>query len=266
MKKIFENWNKYVLNEAMKGPEDLPDDVYVLINTEEFPDMVVFSYVNRAGNQIKAGDGPVSGFVAIAKNDEFGGCLGAWVIDFTTAEKGWGPLLYDVAIEWATMRGKGLMPDRVGVSDKAYAVWDFYLKNRSDVEKTQLDSMNNDLTPDEKDNCMQTSSNVHSKNKNIPWHDAATSKVYSKKSPEMIKKLDSLNKLVFRETELYEEKIVGGLADFMSEKDFDQKALRKGMKHELEHTYDPEEAKEIAMDHLAEDPKYYEKLEKIEEE
>lgn len=203
MKKIFENWNNYIINEAMKDPDDLPDDVYVLINTEEFPDMVVFSYVNRAGNQIKSGDGSVSGFVAIAKNDELGGCLGSWVIDFTTAEKGWGPLLYDVAIEWATMRGKGLMPDRVGVSDKAYAVWDFYLKNRPDVEKVQLDNTNNDLTPQEIDNCIQTSSNVHARTKNMPWQDTALSKVYRKTNPEMIKKLDSLNKLVFREMELY---------------------------------------------------------------
>ena len=43
-----------------------------------------------------------------------------------------------------------------------------------------------------------------------------------------------------------------------------KKELEKGMKVELEHTKDKSKAKEIAMDHLSEDPKYYQKLNKIE--
>lgn len=41
--------------------------------------------------------------------------------------------------------------------------------------------------------------------------------------------------------------------------------FKKGIKTELEHTTDENIAKEIAMDHLYEDPKYYTKLSKIEE-
>jgi hypothetical protein len=41
--------------------------------------------------------------------------------------------------------------------------------------------------------------------------------------------------------------------------------LEKGMKIESEHTSDSAIAREIAIDHLWEDPKYYDKLEKIEE-
>jgi len=41
--------------------------------------------------------------------------------------------------------------------------------------------------------------------------------------------------------------------------------LEKGIKIEKEHTDDESQAREIAMDHLWEDPKYYDKLEKIEE-
>ena len=41
--------------------------------------------------------------------------------------------------------------------------------------------------------------------------------------------------------------------------------LEKGIKVESEHTTDKAVAKEIAMDHLFEDPKYYDKLSKIEE-
>lgn len=41
--------------------------------------------------------------------------------------------------------------------------------------------------------------------------------------------------------------------------------LKKGMSVELEHTDDEKLAREIAMDHLVEDPRYYDKLETIEE-
>lgn len=41
---------------------------------------------------------------------------------------------------------------------------------------------------------------------------------------------------------------------------FEPAALRAGTKVEMEHTNDPAVAQQIAMDHLAEDPKYYEKL------
>jgi hypothetical protein len=40
--------------------------------------------------------------------------------------------------------------------------------------------------------------------------------------------------------------------------------LNKGIKVEMEHTSDKRKAKEIALDHLFEDPKYYDKLKKIE--
>ena len=39
-------------------------------------------------------------------------------------------------------------------------------------------------------------------------------------------------------------------------------AIEKGTKHEMEHTKDPLVAKKIAMDHLRDDPHYYEKLAK----
>jgi hypothetical protein len=44
------------------------------------------------------------------------------------------------------------------------------------------------------------------------------------------------------------------------------KDLKKGMKVEMEHTTDVNVAKEIAFDHLFEDPKYYDKLAKMENE
>jgi hypothetical protein len=63
----------------------------------------------------------------------------------------------------------------------------------------------------------------------------------------------------------FEQQLSGGLADKLQPKDFDTAALRQGIKAEMEHTDDPQLAKEIAMDHLVEDPDYYEKLKTIED-
>jgi hypothetical protein len=69
-------------------------------------------------------------------------------------------------------------------------------------------------------------------------------------------------------------KLKGGLSDNMKPEDLAKKhqitikdilsQLKKGIKVEKEHTGDESKAKEIAMDHIYEDPKYYDKLSKIE--
>lgn len=56
----------------------------------------------------------------------------------------------------------------------------------------------------------------------------------------------------------------GGLADSMGPRQFDPEELRRGAEHELEHTDDPDVAREIAMDHLSEDPNYYANLDAME--
>lgn len=70
------------------------------------------------------------------------------------------------------------------------------------------------------------------------------------------------------------EVVVGGKADNLSLEDIAKKhgvsygflkqQFTQGMKIESEHTSKPEIAKEIAKDHLFEDPKYYIKLKKVE--
>jgi len=59
-------------------------------------------------------------------------------------------------------------------------------------------------------------------------------------------------------------KLEGGLGDKTKVKDVDAAQLKMGMKVEMEHTNDSETAKEIALDHLTEDPKYYTKLKEVE--
>lgn len=73
------------------------------------------------------------------------------------------------------------------------------------------------------------------------------------------KKLREFIKNIIRET-LKEDNIPGGKGDKLTDNEVDPKELKMGIKVELEHTGDPDIAKEIALDHLAEDPKYYSKL------
>lgn len=54
----------------------------------------------------------------------------------------------------------------------------------------------------------------------------------------------------------------GGKGDYKPDSDFDPIELKKGVEHEFEHTGNKIMAKEIAKDHLSEDPKYYTNLKK----
>jgi len=61
---------------------------------------------------------------------------------------------------------------------------------------------------------------------------------------------------------LLEDEVPGGKAAGRPDSDFDPEQLKKGIKVEMEHTDDPKVAREIAKDHLAEDPHYYTMLAK----
>lgn len=61
------------------------------------------------------------------------------------------------------------------------------------------------------------------------------------------------------------DKLPGGLADDKTPGDFDPEKLAAGIEVEMEHTSDEDIAREIAMDHLTEDPDYYDKLRKVEQ-
>jgi len=56
---------------------------------------------------------------------------------------------------------------------------------------------------------------------------------------------------------IVKDKLPGGLGDNSPDNRFDPEQLDKGMQVELEHTEDPDLAKEITKDHLTEVPNYY---------
>ncbi len=62
-----------------------------------------------------------------------------WQVSNASASKSWGPLLYDICIEYiSNTKGGALMSDRNQVKEDAENVWEKY-QNRSDVKKVQMD-------------------------------------------------------------------------------------------------------------------------------
>jgi hypothetical protein len=123
-------------------------------------------------------------------------CLNGFTIASTKATRGWGPLLYEVVLEWTSQEGRaGLMADRRGVSDYAVAVWDKYL-DRGDVDKKQLDIdpegaeqfNTQQLTPDDpEDDCSQKS--AVRRGGSDGWQDTSISKLYNKPNAEAMSAL-----------------------------------------------------------------------------
>ena len=201
MKLLMENW-RHFLNEGMKMPGDLPDGLQVRIG-DFGDDMISFEIVDEETGKSPTKEkrlekfGTVDGFMYIGKYKDKAGnkCLDAFEVRFVEAKGGFGPMLYDLAIEYATQNGGGLIADRYNVSDEAYSVWHKYNNMRDDVESIQLDNLENELTPDAEDNCIQKSSVRWSKIREIPWEDTATARIYRKNNLEMTNRLRKIGKL-----------------------------------------------------------------------
>jgi hypothetical protein len=155
MKYLRQYIRQILLTEAAKQPEDLHKYHYVEIKEihDQTTSFTLF-WDNGTGSPIHTGR------VSITQDPKRNGpCSGAWEVIQADARHGFGPLLYDVAMEYA--RSDGLMADRRSVSSDAMKVWAFYLNSRPDVTPKQLDvnrptRFKGTLTPnDELDDCHQ---------------------------------------------------------------------------------------------------------------
>ena len=132
------------LDEAMKTAADLPEDVVVVVLKE--PDgtgfQVYYAERDKPNVRLKAGDldrmeagldifGTLH--VGRGRNEPY---EGVYIIQSAKAKDGFGPLLYDVALEVAGE--DGLKPDVEDVSDDANAVWKYYDTQREDVHTAML--------------------------------------------------------------------------------------------------------------------------------
>lgn len=121
-----------------------------------------------------------------ADGEANGPCAGAWVVQQTyPTRNGWGPLLYDLAMEFAGEAG--LAPDRRAVSPDAQGVWDKYDGARGDVTPIQLDILHPErydaeqLTPyDPSDDCVQKQALKMAQAFEIEWSDSPLSRAYRK--------------------------------------------------------------------------------------
>ena len=204
--RLLREYIKELLLEAAAGVEDVEaSDVYVVI--EDAGDIDIF-YADESGEARAMGSNPPYGSISIMKPDGgTGPCDDAYTIFFSEASKGWGPMLYDIAIEIATMRGGGLTPDRGTVSPEAMRVWRYYDANRSDVTSHQLDATDNDvkfgkiqkLTPEiTTDDCSQRSAMKDAKQQTGDkqnWQDSPLSRRYTK-SPSTVQSLRFAGRLI----------------------------------------------------------------------
>ena len=181
MKQLRQYIRQVLLTEGMKTSADLPDNVVVVINAT---DTIAVIYYGKIEDPNKEAD--LYGEIQIyAPSDSYyGNCGNAWMVGGSAAAHGWGPLLYDVAIEWATQNAGGLIADRNSVSEAAEAVWRHYMTSRSDdVKALQMDDLDNYFTPQEEDNCNQDSAMDHEGPNG--WMDSPLSKRYTKSPTTM---------------------------------------------------------------------------------
>lgn len=132
---------------------------------------------------------PYGSVKIFAANSRTGPCDGAFVVKVSRAGKGWGPLLYDIAMEYATKHGGGLTADRGDVSNDAHKIWRYYRDKRPDVKVFQLDDPKNTLTPTPKDNCKQIGRGIYT-------GIGAVTKRYTKPDGKVTKALKAAGKLV----------------------------------------------------------------------
>ena len=203
---ILRKYVRELLTEAAANESSLEQaDAYIAI--EDDGDIDIF-YADADGHERAMGVNPPFGSITIMKPDEKSGpCGDAYTILFSEASKGWGPMLYDIAIEIATMRGGGLTPDRGTVSPQAMNVWGYYDANRSDVTSHQLDATDRDvkfgkiqkLTPDVvTDDCSQRSAMKDAKvqtDDKQNWSSSPLSRRYTK-SPSTIQALRFAGRLI----------------------------------------------------------------------
>lgn len=194
-----------VLEEGMKTIDDLPEGVFIKIDGD-VEDVIDIYIADKKGMPLKFQNsskpyGHISMDLEVQMAQDFP-CLHALMVAYSDAAKGWGPLLYDVAIEVATLKAGGLVCDRSIVSKDAYNVWDKYNSQRSDVEKLQLDDEEGTLTPDDRDDdCLQNISHEYEEKTGIPWHESPLSKLY-RKPPTTITALKNSGRLMLDQINL----------------------------------------------------------------
>ena len=184
------------LDEAMKTPADLPDDVVVAVDKSHAPRSYRAYYAlhDDPATPLKAGDlDRMEAGIEVYGNiyAELGRDFpyeGRYVVTSVKALDKYGPLLYDVMME---LVGKaGLKPDTESVSADAAAVWKHYHLHRDDVASQELGPAGEPLPPEEYGAVMPEE---HAANPESSTHLA---RAYVKKDRATLEALQKAGKLV----------------------------------------------------------------------
>tara|TARA_R110002074_G_scaffold71279_1_gene164902 strand:- start:255 stop:2255 length:2001 start_codon:yes stop_codon:yes gene_type:complete len=180
-----------IIDEAMRTAADLPEDVVVVVLKESDGTgfQVYYAHRDTPNIRLKAGDldrmeAGIDIFgtlhVGRGRNEPY---EGVYIITSAKAKDGFGPLLYDVALEVAGE--DGLKPDVEDVSDDANAVWKHYDTQREDVRGTMLVT-----DPDEYSLVMPYDRAEH------PEENEHLAKAYFKKDENVTQELIDLDKFI----------------------------------------------------------------------
>lgn len=187
-----------LLDEAMKTAADLDEllkkdglDVVIVVDKQNSPEAYKFYYALREDlrSPLKAGDLDrmgrdiaIYGVLSIQLGRDFP-YEGNYIVESIGAADGYGPLLYDVALE--TVGKAGLKPDTKTISPAAAAVWKFYDTQRDDVQGEMLvfdiDQYHTVMPADRAEK---------------PEENEYLAQVYRKKNKNATEELESQNKLV----------------------------------------------------------------------
>ena len=127
-KKIYKN----IVLKNVKSYDDLPSDIAIRIE-RGVGGRRTFRYVNETiCTPTEKGENKPWGYCTIAKpNEEYEGeCEGAYIARIIESDNEWGPLLLQVAIEWASQSNDGLIADRLRVTEFENHLWNHLLGNQ----------------------------------------------------------------------------------------------------------------------------------------
>jgi len=201
MKHLRQYIKQILLTEAANQPADIPDGYFIVMRTEG-TEWARWEFVKGNPKYYETAYHPdaVYGHMDIGKvhKDRYGNCLDAWMVRMSKAKDGFGPMLYDVALEYATQMGSGLISDRGGSTPAAQKVWDYYYYNRvgSDIEMQQLDNENDSFKNGPRDDCNQYTARSTVTSMYDTWQDSILSKIYKKPADTTIQELETLGKLI----------------------------------------------------------------------
>lgn len=110
---------------AMRGPKDLNEESVVRIRGDRKKSIFIDVKEKKTG--------PTIASLTMERDGKL------WEVKWAGGPGGWGPLVYDLALETVNrVGGEGLFPDQDSVSPEAEVVWAYYLKHRKDVKSAPL--------------------------------------------------------------------------------------------------------------------------------